>query len=297
MTFDIHSPEQEIHLPLFAEKQIRVFIKRDDQIHPYISGNKWRKLKHTLEQAKLKRKKTLVTFGGAWSNHLLATACAGATFGFETYGFVRGEMVENPVLSFCQLFGMKLIFVSREEYKNKALLFEQKFGSDTDAVFINEGGYGTDALYGCSELIRELQNNYDAIFCAAGTGSTAAGLQKGIQQNQMNTQLHVVPILKGDFIPSEIVHLGIDSQRITFHSSYHFGGYAKTKPELLRFIQSFVSKTGIMIEPTYTGKCLYALFDLVKKDYFKPNSKILFIHTGGLTGLLGMYQRFDFKTI
>lgn len=296
ITFDIHSPEQEIHLPLFNDKQIRVFIKRDDQIHPYISGNKWRKLKHIIRLAKQQNKKTLVTFGGTWSNHLLATACAGSTFGFKTYGFVRGEYVQNPVLSLCQLFGMELIFVSREEYKDKLLLFKQKFKSDQNAVFINEGGYGMDAVNGCAELISELKNHYSAIFCAAGTGATAAGLQKGIEQNNVSTQLHVVPILKGDFIPYEIQNLEIDSQKIVFHPDYHFGGYAKTKPELLDFIKFFVSQTGILIEPTYTGKSFYALYDLIKKDYFKPNSKILFIHTGGLTGFLGMYKKFDFKT-
>ncbi|MBE8721073.1 1-aminocyclopropane-1-carboxylate deaminase/D-cysteine desulfhydrase [Sphingobacterium pedocola] len=294
MTLDFYSPEQELFLPLFKEKQIRVFVKRDDLIHPFISGNKWRKLKYALIDAKRNGQDTIVTFGGAWSNHLLATACAGATFGFETFGFVRGDRVSNPVLAMCKLYGMELEFVSRTEYKHKENLFLQRFEHSNKTLFIDEGGYGPQGMKGCSEIIAELKQNYDHIFCAAGTGTTLAGLAKGIADHQLDgTLLHGIPVLKGgEFIEEEMKNLNAPISQLILHTAYHFGGYAKTSPELFHFIQEFVSKTGIMIEPVYTGKLFYALQDLVQKDTFLADEKILILHTGGLTGFLGMYEQF-----
>ena len=289
----IYSPEQRIISPLFDEKDIQVFVKRDDMIHPFISGNKWRKLKYNLENAINQNKTTLVTFGGAWSNHLLATAAAGASNGLKTIGFVRGDQVNNPVLSMCQLFGMKLHFVDRTSYKDKINLFDNSTYREI-GYFIDEGGSGAEAVLGCKELIDELAVTYDHIVCAAGTGSTVAGIQDGINQRQLKTQLHIIPVLKGgDFIADEILKLGVERGNSLLHLHYHFGGYAKTKPELIEFIKNFVSETGIMIEPTYTGKAMYALYDLIGQNYFQKGSKILFIHTGGLTGLLGMLDKFE----
>jgi 1-aminocyclopropane-1-carboxylate deaminase len=294
LTLDFYSPEQELFLPLFKEKRIRVFVKRDDLIHPFISGNKWRKLKYTLLNAKRNAQDTLVTFGGAWSNHLLATACAGATFGFETFGFVRGDSVSNPVLAMCKLYGMELEFVSRADYKHKENLYLQRFAHSNNTLFIDEGGFGPEGMKGCSEIIAELKHDYNHIFCAAGTGTTLAGLAKGMADHQLdNTTLHGIPVLKGgDFIEEEMKNLNAPINQLILHTAYHFGGYAKTTPELFQFIQYFVSKTGIMIEPVYTGKVFYALQDLIQKDAFLPNEKILILHTGGLTGFLGMYEQF-----
>jgi len=293
LTFEFHSPEQEIADPLFLDKGVRVFIKRDDMIHPFISGNKWRKLKYTLQQAREQNKSTLVTFGGAWSNHLLATACAGASFGFSTVGYVRGEEVKNPVLALCKLYGMELCFISRDDYKDKESVFKRRFGENDHALFINEGGYSPEAAQGCAEMITELQQYYDHILCACGTGATLAGLQQGLSNEVLDTQLHGVPVLKGgEFIREEVQQLGIAAHSIRLHTGYHFGGYAKTKPHLLTFIQSFVAQTGIMIEPTYTGKLCYGAYDLIRQDYFVRGSKILLVHTGGLTGLLGTYEKF-----
>ncbi|WP_235891179.1 1-aminocyclopropane-1-carboxylate deaminase/D-cysteine desulfhydrase [Sphingobacterium lumbrici] len=294
LTLDFYSPEQELFLPLFKEKQIRVFVKRDDLIHPFISGNKWRKLKYALISAKRNAQDTLVTFGGAWSNHLLATACAGATFGFKTFGFVRGDNVSNPVLAMCKLYGMQLEFVSRTDYKHKENLYLQRFAHSSNTLFIDEGGYGPEGMKGCSEIIAELKQDYNHIFCAAGTGTTLAGLSKGIADHQWgNTTLHGIPVLKGgDFIEEEMKNLMAPINQLTLHTAYHFGGYAKTSPELFLFIREFVSKTGIMIEPVYTGKLFYAFQDLVKKNTFLADEKILILHTGGLTGFLGMYEQF-----
>ncbi len=291
--FPIYSPEHEIYDPLFEEKNLRVFIKRDDMIHPFISGNKWRKLKLHIEQAKSQGISQLVTFGGAWSNHILATAAAGAQFQLKTYAFIRGEEVTNPVLSMCKLFGMQLHFVDRESYRNKEALFQQAFPAQ-EAYFIDEGGRSDLGIEGCVSIYEELKNTYQHIILAAGTGTTAAGLLKAIQSQSNDTQLHVVPVLKlGDSLANDFNTWGLASKNLYLHADYHFGGYAKTKPELLAFIQSFVSKTGIMIEPVYTGKMMYGLYDLIKKDQFKPGSHILAIHTGGLTGFLGMYEQFD----
>lgn len=289
---EIFSPVEKISNELLTEKEIELFVKRDDMIHPFISGNKWRKLKYILREASEKDKRHLVTFGGAYSNHLLATACAAAKFGFRSTGLVRGEEVSNQTLMLCSLFGMKLIFTDRESYRYKEELFVKYFKQDTNAFFINEGGAGTVAVKGCSELTDELDNTYDHIFCAAGTGTTAAGILAGIERNQFSARLNVVPVLKGaGFLQEDITTLS-GSEEFNFHPEYHFGGYAKTEPVLIDFIRTFCSSTGILIEPVYTGKMFYALYDLIAKDQFVPGSKILAIHTGGLSGIAGMVNKF-----
>ena len=150
-----NSPEEEINYPLFIEKNIRVYLKRDDLIHPFISGNKWRKLKYLLQKAKLSNKNHLVTFGGVWSNHLIATACAAAKSGLKSTGIVRGESINTDCLALCRLFGMKLIFADRESYRDKQKLFNLYFQDDPNAFFISEGGYSEEAAKGCAELIEE----------------------------------------------------------------------------------------------------------------------------------------------
>lgn len=291
---DIHSPVEEIRSPLFIKKGIQVFVKRDDMIHPFISGNKWRKLKYLLRDAYKLNKKHLVTFGGAYSNHLLATACAGAKFGFQTTGFVRGEEVKNETLTLCRLFGMQLIFTEREIYKHKKSLFDQHFQDHSQAYFIDEGGAGALAIQGCAELIHELPEVYDHIFCAAGTGTTASGILKGIIEHSIPTLTHVVPVLKGAELLKTEIEENSGSNLFEFHAGYHFGGYAKTDEELLTFIKKFSSSCGILIEPVYTGKMFFSLFDLISKDHFNRGSKILAIHTGGLSGISGMTNRFIF---
>ncbi|MDP3470150.1 MAG: pyridoxal-phosphate dependent enzyme [Daejeonella sp.] len=290
----IYSPLEEIFNPLFSLKGVQIFIKRDDMIHPFISGNKWRKLKYILLEAKEHQKKHLVTFGGAYSNHLIATACAAAKFGFNSTGIVRGENVENETLLLCRLFGMQLIFEDRESYRDKSLLFKKHFHKNQEAFFIDEGGSGSLAAKGCSELIDELPDVYDHLFCAAGTGTTAAGILSGINRKALSTKMHVVPVLKGaDFLKNGIDNL-TNGAFFEFHTDYHFGGYAKTSDALLNFIKDFTSSTGILIDPVYTGKLLYAIYDLISKDYFAPESRILAVHTGGITGILGMAERFKF---
>jgi 1-aminocyclopropane-1-carboxylate deaminase len=291
--FEIFSPVEQIRHELFDKQGLKVFIKRDDLIHPMISGNKWRKLKYLLKQAQAERKTHLVTFGGAYSNHLLATAAAAARFGFASTGFVRGEMVTNDTLMLCRLHGMSLIFTPRENYRDKSALYGKHFAHDNEAFFIDEGGASPLGAKGCSELVNELSEDYDHLFCACGTGTTAAGIINGITRQGLKTQFHGVPVLKnGDFLKDDIGSYLTAPAEFDLHTDYHFGGYAKATAELIAFIKAFVASTGILIEPVYTGKMLYALFDLAEKNHFKPGSRILAIHTGGMLGLLGMRDKF-----
>ncbi len=290
---NIYSPVHQINDEFFDERGLSVFIKRDDLIHPIISGNKWRKLKYLLKKAQGENKSHLVTFGGAFSNHLLATASAAALFGFQATGFVRGDEVDNDMLFMCRLHGMKLIFNNRESYRDKQALFDQHFGDDNKAMFIDEGGASPEAAEGCSELITELTEHYDHLFCACGTGTMVAGIINGAQAANLNTHINGVPALKGgSFLKPDIDKLLLKPANYTLHTDYHFGGYGKTTPELIAFIKTFVAKKGILIDPVYTGKMLYAIYDLAAKGYFAHGDKILAIHSGGIWGMLGMKNKF-----
>ncbi|RNL54481.1 1-aminocyclopropane-1-carboxylate deaminase/D-cysteine desulfhydrase [Pedobacter jejuensis] len=285
----LYSPVEKLKLAAFN----KLFVKRDDLIDPYISGNKWRKLKYILAKAEAENKNHLVTFGGTYSNHLVATAAAASRSGLKSTAFVRGEKVKNEMLLLCELFGMYLIFTDRESYKDKPALFEKYFKSDVSAYFIDEGGASTEAVIGCSEIIDELNDVYDHIFCAAGTGTTAAGLLDGIVKNNLKTKLHVVPVLKnGIFIKEEISKYIPKIENLVLHTDYHFGGYAKTTPELFKFIKDFTANTGLLIDPVYTAKMFYAITDLQLKKVIKSDDKILAIHTGGLLGIFGMKDKF-----
>ncbi|RZK44221.1 MAG: 1-aminocyclopropane-1-carboxylate deaminase/D-cysteine desulfhydrase [Pedobacter sp.] len=282
------SPIEHISYKDFPE----IWVKRDDLIDPYISGNKWRKLKYILSEAKNKKKSHLITFGGAYSNHLVATAAAGARNGLQTTAFVRGEEVKNEMLLLCKMFGMKLIFVDRERYRHKDQLFSEYFEDSKDAFFIDEGGASEEAVIGCAEIISELDKSYDYIFCAAGTGTTAAGLLRGLNEIISSSELHIVPVLKGgEFINTEIKNYERNTDRLKLHTQYHFGGYAKTDHALLAFMKDFTAQTGLLIDPVYTAKMFYAIYDLIEKKELKQDSKILAIHTGGLLGILGMKEK------
>jgi 1-aminocyclopropane-1-carboxylate deaminase len=290
---EIFSPVQRISNTLFEQQGIEVFIKRDDLIHPIISGNKWRKLKYILQKANALQKTHLITFGGAYSNHLMAIAAAAARFGFKSTGIVRGEAVDNDTLFICRLHGMELLFSDRDSYRDKPRLFEQYFAGDDDAFFVDEGGACTEGAKGCSELMDELSDSYDHIFCACGTGTTAAGIINGIVQHRLQTRFHGIPVLKnGEFLRPEIESFLLQPAAFELHTDYHFGGYGKVNAELIDFIKAFVASTGILIDPVYTGKMLFALYDLAAKGYFKQGEKILAVHTGGVWGLLGMKDKF-----
>lgn len=245
------------------------------------------------------QKNHLVTFGGAYSNHLVATAAACSRKGLKSTAFVRGDEAEcsnNELLMLCRLFGMHLIFTDRTAYRHKKALFETNFSLDHRALFVDEGGAGPEAVKGCAEIINELPEDIDHLFCAAGTGTTAAGLLIGIHQRKLKTQLHVIPVLKGgDFIAEEIVRYTGSTEQLQLHTQYHFGGYAKTTPVLIDFIKKFTAAEGLLIDPVYTGKMFYALDQLISDEHFKPNDKIMALHTGGLLGLMGMKSKFHLQ--
>lgn len=286
LTFE--PPVQELHLPVFKQHNIRVFMKREDLIHPFISGNKWRKLKYVLEDAKVQHKTTLVSFGGAYSNHLVALACAGAMYGFKTVAFVRGEEVQNHMLGLCKTYGMQLQFVSRESYKNKQKLYSD-FATD-DTYFIDEGGKGSLAAKGCEEMLLSV-DGYTHVVCAVGTGTTFAGLINAA--NKKGIRAEGICVLKGaEEIEEDIVQL-LNENRETknwhLHHQFHVGGYAKVNPEVFAFIDDFASQTGILLDQVYTAKMMLGVMALVTGNYFKKGDKILTIHTGGLLGLLSRF--------
>ncbi len=284
----LYSPLQKIDHPILSN----FYVKRDDLIDPYISGNKWRKLKYLLERAKKEEKTHLVTFGGAYSNHLVATASAAARAGLKATAFVRGEPVQNQMLLLCRLYGMHLIFTDRESYRNKVDLFNLHFSADPEAFFIDEGGASAEGVQGCAEIVGELPGDTELLFCAAGTGTTAAGLMQGIIERELRTELHVVPVLKGgDFIKTEMEQFVPVDKQLVLHTAYHFGGYGKTNPALLQFLKRFATTQGILTDPVYTAKLFYAIEDLAAKKAINPQAKIVALHTGGLLGLFGMTAR------
>lgn len=278
------STEQKISLPLFAQKQVEVWMKRDDLLHPFVSGNKYRKLKYLATEAKQLGKTHLVTFGGAYSNHLVATASAGAALGIKTTAIVRGEEeLHNPMLSICQLYGMEMKQVSRELYRDKDKAFNSFFSDDDTVYRIEEGGYSALGAKGCEDLVGELKQSYQHIFCAVGTGTTVAGLVNG---SDSNTTVNGVVVLKGaEYIKGEIDSLLTRPKEYNLHHDFHFGGYGKFDKRIIDFIKLFASQTGILLDPVYTAKMMLGLTQLIEQDYFTPNTRILTVHTGGLWGL------------
>lgn len=278
-------PIQPIVWPTFTQAGVEVCIKREDILHPFVSGNKWRKLKYVLQDAVAKNKKTLVSFGGAYSNHLVALACAGAMYGFKTVAFVRGENVTNHMLGLCKTWGMDLRFVSREAYKNKRDLFDEM--ATEDWYFIDEGGKGPLAMKGCEEILNGVEG-FTHVVCAMGTGTTFAGLAKAAENKGMRAD--GICVLKGaESMDAEIQTAIGNTQSWCIHHAFHCGGYAKSTPELFDFMDAFAAKTGVLLDQVYTGKMVKAVVDLTEQGYYKKGDKVLLIHTGGLLGLLSRY--------
>lgn len=260
-------------------------------MHPYISGNKFRKLKYNLVAAKEAKHDTLLTFGGAFSNHILATACAGSENGLKTLGIIRGEELidrwqENPTLKRASEFGMRFHFVDRETYRKKTSpgflnALKDRFG---DFYLLPEGGTNALAVKGCEEILDDSDADFDYICTSVGTGGTLAGIVNSAKSDQ---EVLGFAALKGDFLKEDIRNFA-RNENWQLVSDYHFGGYAKVSAELVQFINTFKAQTEIALDPIYTGKLLFGIIDSVKKDRFRPNSKLLAIHTGGLQGIKGM---------
>ncbi len=301
----IKSETQQIFLPVLEGKKVTLFIKREDKIHPFVSGNKFRKLKYNIQEAKKEKQKTLLTFGGAYSNHILATAVAGNLAGLKTIGVIRGDelatdfektLASNSTLQQAQENGMQFHFVTREAYREKTTdsflnSLKEQFG---DFYLIPEGGTNELAIKGCQEILTNEDAFFDYICVAVGTGGTISGLITSAKEHQ---KVIGFPALKGDFLQDEIETLVDETNNWKLIHEYHFGGYAKYNEALVSFINQFYSATKIPLDPIYTGKMVFGIVDLIKKNYFSENSKILIIHTGGLQGIAGFNNKLASKNL
>lgn len=272
----------------FSKYHTTVEVLRLDLIHPVVSGNKWFKLKEYLKEAQEQHKTCIVTFGGAFSNHVVATAAASKLAGLKSVGIIRGERPASlsPTLAEALSFDMDLYFVSREEYKAKNLPPTLFNDFPQDAVyFINEGGYGLKGMEGAKHILEEVDTtSYTHLVAAAGTGTMLAGLTAAAQPHQKVTGISVLKNNRSLQQEIEVLLPVEKRQQFQLLHEYHFGGYAKHTSELLQFMNDWFRETGIPSDFVYTGKLFYAVKDLIQKSYFPKGSKILAIHSGGLQG-------------
>jgi 1-aminocyclopropane-1-carboxylate deaminase/D-cysteine desulfhydrase-like pyridoxal-dependent ACC family enzyme len=296
---------QELPEPVARLRGVRLLLLRDDLTHPELPGNKWRKLKYNLQAARAQGHEALLTFGGAFSNHVAAVAAAGRQQGFRTIGLIRGEETRplNPTLAQAAADGMQLRYLDREVYRRRA---EPAFLADLlaqtgPAYVLPEGGTNALALPGCAELITELRalTSFDAVAVACGTGGTLAGLLTGLHGQQ--EAVGVAALKNGGFLRDDIQALtraaaGREYASWSLHLDYHFGGYAKFSAELLGFISAFQARHGVLLDPVYTGKLLWGVLDLVAKGHFRRGSTVVAVHTGGLQGWAGFRQRFGHRS-
>jgi len=286
---------QYINDCLLKKKEITLAVKREDLLHEHISGNKFRKLYYNIIAAKEKGYDTLLTFGGAYSNHIAATAAAGKEYGLQTIGVIRGQelgenlektLKENPTLAFAHSQGMKFHFVSREAYRHKT---EPEFIRELFRLFgrfylVPEGGTNELAIKGTEEILTPGDAEFDYVCSAIGTGGTIAGIINSAFPHQ---KLLGFPALKENFLHKNIQKY-VNKNNWELIRDYNFGGFAKIDIRLVEFINMVNTLHNLPLDPVYTGKMLYGIIDLIKKDYFPKGSKILAIHTGGLQGRNGM---------
>jgi 1-aminocyclopropane-1-carboxylate deaminase len=264
------------------KKKIEVAVLRLDKISSVVSGNKWFKLRYYLEEAKAQHKKGILTFGGAWSNHIIATAAVCKMNNLASIGIIRGEEPKeiSLTLSHAKESGMQLVFIPRQDYQQKKI--PATLQTD-DYYIVNEGGYGETGAKGASTILDYCIKTYTHYCCAAGTGTMMAGLINAVSPTQ---QVTGISIMKNNTDLEKMIHKlitnkGKDLQLI---HDYHFGGYAKHQPALLRFMNEFYQQTGVPSDFVYTGKLFYAISDIIGKNYFPADSKLLLVHSGGLQG-------------
>lgn len=280
-----------VTIDLGIGRGVSLEMKREDRIHPIISGNKYRKLKYNVLFAIEKGYDTLLTFGGAFSNHIAAVAAVGDAYGLKTIGIIRGEeLVDriegNPTLLQAKENGMTFKFVSRSDYRRKTedsflKALKTEFG---DFYKIPEGGTNDMAVKGCEEILTREDKEFDYICAPVGTGGTLSGL---INSSRSNQKILGFSALKGNFLNEDISKFA-KQENWELINDYHFGGYAKINTELVTFVNTFHAVYGIPLDPIYTGKMLYGIMDMIKQGYFSEDSRILVIHTGGLQGIEGM---------
>jgi len=284
---------------------IKLGIKRDDLLHPFISGNKYRKLKYNLEFAKEQQYKTILTFGGAFSNHIAAAAAAGNEFGFKTIGIIRGDelanniehtLQTNPTLAYAAKLGMQFKFIDRKSYrfKNEKLFINDLEKEFTSFYLVPEGGTNKLAIKGTEEILSDNESNFHYICSAVGTGGTLAGIINSAKAHQ---KVLGFPALKESFLHKDIQKYVKTNKNWKLIRDYNFGGFAKINKDLITFINDFKEQTTIQLDPIYTGKMFFGIIDLFKKSYFKEGKEVLAIHTGGLQGIEGMNQRLKNKNL
>ncbi|SDI11888.1 1-aminocyclopropane-1-carboxylate deaminase [Chryseobacterium taeanense] len=282
---DIHIPIVEIPVG----KKVKLFMKREDLIHPEISGNKYWKLFFNINNylSKNPEKPYIITFGGAFSNHIAAVSAVGNLFEIPTLGIIRGEELkdkwrENPTLSFAGKNGMNLRFVSREEYRHKEKLTEFLQKEFPDALIVPEGGTNQEAVEGVKMMLNDETKDFDYLCTAVGTGGTIAGISKFCEENQKVIGFKAV---SDSSMENRISQLTSRENFSLIDSA--FGGYGKINDENIRFINDFKEHYGIPLEPIYTGKMMQKIFEMIDEEFFPENSKIMCFHTGGLQGIEG----------
>ena len=294
---------QEIVLPELSDIDCQITIKREDQIHPLVSGNKFRKLKYNVQEAVKQKHTTLLTFGGAFSNHILATAAAGNLNQLQTVGVIRGDelgvncsktLETNPTLRTASELGMKFEFVSREDYRNKtSARFLHKLQEKYENFYlVPEGGTNDLAVKGCEEILEKEDYQFDYICSCVGTGGTISGIINSAQKHQ---KILGFPVLKGGFLKNEVQRYSKFKNNWELINDYHFGGYGKYTEELIHFINRFKNETDVPLDPIYTGKMMFGILDRIQKNKFPKGSKLLIIHTGGLQGIDGFNHRLKGK--
>jgi 1-aminocyclopropane-1-carboxylate deaminase len=287
----VTSTVEEVHDERLRRRGVRLLLKRDDLIHPEIPGNKWRKLKYNLTEARSQGQRTLLTFGGAYSNHIRATAAAGRAFGFATIGVIRGEehLPLNPSLAYAVEKGMRLTYLDRTTYRRKSdTSVVARLGEEYGEFYLlPEGGSNALAVRGCAEITPEINEQSperpDIVCCACGTGATLAGIAASLREGQR--AIGFSALKGGDFLVDEVVRLqqeafGTVSGNWTIELDFHFGGYAKRRPALDDFIQDFQRRHGIALEWVYVAKMLYGIFALVESGRIAPHSTIVAVLTG-----------------
>lgn len=278
-------------IPFSFQNNISLHVKREDLLHPQISGNKFRKLKYNIAEASRLGYHTLLTFGGAYSNHIAAVAAAGVAYGFNTIGVIRGEELaekieNNPTLKYAQACGMELKFISRSEYRDKesdamSANLTEEFGA---FYLLPEGGTNALAIKGCEEILDDADRQFTHICCAVGTGGTVSGLIHSAHRGQTVIGF---PVLKNEGLHADVMAMA-GPGNWQLETGFHFGGYGKVTTGLVAFMNDFYTKTNISLDPVYTGKMVFGVINLIEQGYFPDNSSVLMIHTGGLQGIEGM---------
>lgn len=274
---------ERLNWPSQFQNNRNIDVKRDDLIHPIVSGNKWRKLHKTVDFIKREGLQTIATFGGAFSNHLLATAYVGHTYQLQTHGIVRGDEFPslNSYLSLCKQYGMTLHFISRESYANKTAIDYPFLPGNT--FIIPEGGRGKDGIEGCKTIVYELYKEYDYIALPVGTATTLEGICEALNELGLKTKVLAFSALKSN--QEDQNRINKFGNRVLWFDELKFGGYGQYNHELIHFMNSFISETRLLIDPIYQGKMFFGLSQLLKQAYFKPTDQILCLHTGGNLGL------------